>query len=233
MAGIIEQFVDCCNAKNVNDAYNMLTEDCKQEMYSSVESFTTYYYNNVFNGTSKKVNVENWMGNIYKVEFTPDFLASGVYSEDNIIQDYMRVIQGDDGQYKLDINSYLGREEINKTSENDYVSVTVLRSDTYMDYQTYTFSITNKTSNEVILDDRIYTDSMYLEDENGIQYGAYSQELSDPELTLSQNETKEVTIKFYNKFTSEKVINKIVFLRISPNYDDSMRRYEKLEIGLN
>ena len=26
------------------------------------------------------------------------------------------------GQYKLDINSYLGREEINKTSENDYVS---------------------------------------------------------------------------------------------------------------
>ena len=66
-------------------------------MYSSVESFTTYYYNNVFNGTSKKVNVENWMGNIYKVEFTPDFLASGVYSEDNIIQDYMRVIQGDDG----------------------------------------------------------------------------------------------------------------------------------------
>ena len=25
MAGIIEQFVDCCNAKNVNDAYNMLT----------------------------------------------------------------------------------------------------------------------------------------------------------------------------------------------------------------
>lgn len=233
MAGIIEQFVDYCNAKNVNDAYNMLTEDCKQEMYSSVESFTTYYYNNVFNGTSKKVNVENWMGNIYKVEFTPDFLASGVYSEDNIIQDYMRVIQGDDGQYKLDINSYLGREEINKTSENDYVSVTVLRSDTYMDYQTYTFSITNKTSNEVILDDRIYTDSMYLEDENGIQYGAYSQELSDPELTLSQNETKEVTIKFYNKFTSEKVINKIVFLRISPNYDDSMRRYEKLEIGLN
>ena len=109
MAGIIEQFVDYCNAKNVNDAYNMLTEDCKQEMYSSVESFTTYYYNNVFNGTSKKVNVENWMGNIYKVEFTPDFLASGVYSEDNIIQDYMRVIQGDDGQYKLDINSYLGR----------------------------------------------------------------------------------------------------------------------------
>ncbi len=233
MAGIIEQFVDYCNAKNVNDAYNMLTEDCKQEMYSSVESFTTYYYNNVFNGTSKKVNVENWRGNIYKVEFTPDFLASGVYSEDNIIQDYMRVIQGDDGQYKLDINSYLGREEINKTSENDYVSVTVLRSDTYMDYQTYTFSITNKTSNEVILDDRIYTDSMYLEDENGIQYGAYSQELSDPELTLSQNETKEVTIKFYNKFSSEKVINKVVFLRISPNYDDSMRRYEKLEIGLN
>ena len=239
MAGTIEQFVDYCNAKNVNDAYNMLTEECKQEMYATVESFTNYYYNKVFNGNSKKVNVENWMGNIYKVEFTPDFLASGVYSEDNTIQDYIRVIQGEDGQYKLDINSYLGREEINKTSENDYVSITVLRSDTYMDYQTYTFRVTNKTSDEIILDDRVYTDSMYLEDENGIKYGAYSQEISEPELTFSQNETKEITIKFYNKFSSEKTINKIVFLRIAPNWTqlntngyENLNRYKSLEIDI-
>lgn len=239
MAGTIEQFVDYCNTKKVNEAYNMLTEECKQELYSTVESFTNLYYNKVFNGNIKKVNVENWMGNIYKVEYTPDFLATGVYSEDNTIQDYIHVIQGDDGQYKLDINSYLGRKEINKTGENDYVSITVLRSDTYMDYQTYTFSITNKTSEEIIIDDRVYTDSMYIEDENGIQYGSYSQEISAPELTFSQNETKQVTIKYYNKYSSEKNIKKIAFLRIAPNWTqtntnnyENQNRYKKLEIEL-
>lgn len=234
MAGIIEQFTEYCNAKNINEAYNMLSDECKEEMYNTVEIFTTNYYDKVFNGNIRKVSVENWLANIYKVEFTEDFLATGVYSEDNVIQDYIRVIETDDGQYKLNINSYLGREEINKTRENDLISMTVLRSDTYMDYQTYTFSVTNKTSDEIIIDDREYTDSMYLEDENGIQYGAYSQELSEPELTLSQNETKEITIKYYNKYSSEKVINKIVFLKIAPNYDILYNyNYERLEIPLN
>lgn len=233
MATVIEQFVEYCNNKDINSAYNMLTDECKQEMYNNVESFTTNYYNKVFN-SSKRVSVENWIENIYKVEFTEDFLATGVYSEDNIIQDYIRVIEVADNQYKLNINSYIGREEINKTKENDVVNVTVLRSDTYMDYQTYTFRVTNKTTDAIVLDDRQYTDSMYLEDENGIQYSAYSQELSEPELTISQNETKDITIKYYNKYGSEKNITKIGFLRIAPKYDVLYDyNYEKLEINLN
>ena len=240
MAGYIEKFTEYCNSKNINEAYNMLSNECKEAMYDTVESFTNNYYNKVFGGNVRKVSVENWSGNIYKVEFTQDFLATGVYSEGENLQDYISVIQDENGEGKLNINGYIGKKDINKSNENNLVSMTVLRSDTYMDYQTYTFRVTNKTSGEVKLDDRIYTDSMYLEDDKQIKYGAYSQEISDPELTLSQNETKEITIKFYNKYGTEKDIKKVVFLRIAPNYKDdnsnayeNTNHYEKLEINLD
>lgn len=240
MATVIEEFTEYCNSNNVEAAYNMLTDDCKNAVYSSLESFTNNYYNYIFNGSVRRVSVENWTNNIYKVEYTEDFLATGVYSDDNIIQDYITVIKGDDGEYKLNINNYIGREEINKTAENDYVTITVLCRDTYMDYETYTYSVTNKTGDQIILDDRNYTDSMYLEDENGNQFGAYSQEISEAELTFSQKETKQITIKYYNKYSSTRVIEKIVFVRIAPysvelnsnNYEYT-NRYQSLTISLD
>lgn len=231
MAEVIEQFVEYCNTNNIEEAYNMISEECKEEVYTTLESFTNNYYNTVFNGIAKKVTVENWSRNIYKVDYTDDFLATGVYSESSTIQDYISVIENEDEEYRLNINGYISREEINKTAENDYISVTVLKSDTYMDYQTFTFRITNKTSYTILLDDNNYADSMYIEDANGIQYNAYSQELTEPELTFTKGETKEITVKYYNRYGTEKDITKIGFLRITPNFTtDNSVNYNNSQI---
>lgn len=236
MASLIEEFTEYCNSGDVESAYNMLTDECKEEVYSSLESFTNNYYGSIFSEGTKKVSVENWTNNIYKVEYTDDFLATGIYTEGETIQDYITVVQDDNENYKLNINNYVGRTEINKTAENDLVSITVLRSDTYMDYQTYTFSVTNKTGNEITLANRNYANSTHLLDANDIEYNYYSQELTDAELTFTQNETKEITIKYYNQYSSEKEIERIVFTQISTTSvdtsSDSSSDYQTLSISI-
>lgn len=67
-------------------------------------------------------------------------LATGTGSSQNYIQDYFSVIE-EDGQYRLNINGFVGKVEINKTGSKDNVTITVKDRIVYMDYSVYTISI--------------------------------------------------------------------------------------------
>lgn len=232
--GTIEQFVQLCNEQNVEEAYNLLSDECKEEVYPSLDSFRNNYFNTVFNGKKRNVSVENWVNNIYKVTFENDALSTGVYTQEGTIQDYITVLPMENNEFKLNINNYIGRKEINKT-DNDVsnISITVLRSDTYMDYQTYTYRVSNNTNDTILLDDKFNTDNMYIQDDNENQYTAYIHELSEAQLTLTPGETKEITIKYYSRYGSTKNITQIVFNKVILNYNEvAVRQTTRIEIGL-
>lgn len=42
---IIDTFVDYCNKGDVESAYQLLTDECKQEMYPQLDNFINSYYN--------------------------------------------------------------------------------------------------------------------------------------------------------------------------------------------
>ena len=224
MLEYINEFVDLCNTQQVEEAYNLLSDECKEEVYPSLDSFKRNYYNTVFNGQKRNISVESWANNIYKVKYEVDALSTGVYTEENTLQDYISVIKDDNGEGKLNVNGYIGRKEINKVKNNSNINITVLRSDSHMDYETYTYSMTNNTSNTILLDDKEDTNNMYIEDENGNQYTAYINELSDAELMLTPGETKQITIKYYNKYGLTKNIKNIVFNKIILNYNENEAR---------
>ena len=230
----INQFVQLCNEGNVNEAYNMLSDECKEEVYPSLDSFRNNYYNAIFNGQKKNISVENWVNSIYKVTFQNDALSTGVYTEEGTIQDYITVTRNENNELRLNINNYIGREEINKTRTNSSnISITVLRSDTYMDYETYTYSIINNTNKTILLDDKSSTDNMYIEDENGNQYTAYIHELSEAQLTITPGETKEITIKYYSRYGSTKNITQVVFNKIILNCNEvAVKQTTRIEIEL-
>ena len=224
MLEYVNQFVDLCNTKQVEKAYNLLSDECKEEVYPSLDSFKRNYYNTVFNGQKRNISVESWAKNIYKVKYEVDALSTGVYTEENTLQDYISVIEDDNGEVKLNVNGYIGRREINKVKNNSNINITVLRSDSHMDYETYTYSMTNNTSNTILLDDKEDTNNMYIEDENGNQYTADINELNDAELKLIPGETKQITIKYYNKYGLTKNIKNIVFNKIILNYNENEAR---------
>lgn len=215
---IIDTFVDYCNKGDVESAYQLLTDECKQEMYPQLDNFINSYYNETFANSEKDASVENWTGNIYKVQIHENMLATGKYSKETTKQDYITVIETEDEQYRLNINGYIEREEINKSKEDKQIKMTVKYADTYMDYAKYTIEITNNSNQTISLDDRANVESMYIRDDNGNHYPAYTHEINSAELQVSPRETKEVTIKYYSKYGSTKDINRLVFSKMILNY---------------
>ena len=215
---MIDDFINFCNEKNLQEAYDLLTEDCKEELYPTLENFEQSYYNNLFTNGKKNVSVENWVNNIYKASIKDDFLSTGKYSKENTIQDYITVIDKDN-EYKLNINGYIGEKEINKSKEDENVTIEIENTNAYMDYQTYKIKVTNHTDYTMLLDDGVSIDAMYIEDSNGNKYSAYTHEINSAELKISPRETKEISIKYYSRYGSDKKIDKVVFSRMILNYE--------------
>lgn len=221
---VIDMFIEYCNNQQISEAYALLSEDCKQEIYSTEEIFKEAYYDKVFENSKKNVGVENWIDDIYKLNINDDFLATGKYSKENTKQDYVTVVEEND-TYKLNINNYIGKKEVNKSNEENGIHIEVLEEKVYMDYQICKIRVKNNSENNIILDDGQDIKAMYIEDDNGIQYAAYTHEIGEAELEVSPRETKEIEIKYYSKYGSEKEISKLVFSRIILDYKTNSPKY--------
>lgn len=205
----IVKFIEKCNDGNVEEAYNMLTEECKEEMFSTVEDFKTYYYANIFGGERVSFEIQNWVDNIYKVDIIPDMLSTGKTNNINK-QDYI-TLKKVNNEYRLNINNYIGRTEIKREKEEDNVKITVNYKDVYMEYETYNITIENRSERDIRLDSLNNVDSIYLEDKNEIKYPAYNHEITKDMMEINSGNSKTIEIKFYNRFSSERDINKLTF----------------------
>lgn len=205
----IVKFIEKCNDGNVEEAYNMLTEECKEEMFSTVEDFKTYYYANIFGGERVSFEIQNWVDNIYKVDIIPDMLSTGKTNNINK-QDYI-TLKKVNNEYRLNINNYIGRTEIKREKEEDNVKITVNYKDVYMEYETYNITIENRSERDIRLDSLNNVDSIYLEDKNEIKYPAYNHEITKDMMEINSGNSKTIEIKFYNRFSSERDINKLIF----------------------
>lgn len=215
---LIDKFVDLCNNNNIEEAYATLSTDCKEELYPSVESFKNNYYNQIFNGKNKTAVIENWVSNIYKVDYINDMLSAGTYNANENIQDYITVVD-DNGETKLNINNYIGKIEINRDINYMNIRTKVTSKKVYMDYEIYTFEIQNNSENSILLGNKDDINNLYIEDENGNKYEAYTHELTESNLIVPAGTVRNINIKYYNKYSSSRVIRKVVFSKVILNND--------------
>ncbi len=209
----IEQFVDFCNQQDLGNAYNMLTDECKEEMFSNIDTFKNIYYESTFENKQKVASIEKWTNNTYMVKYTEDALATGKIATTKEEQklDYITVIEDEDSNYKLNINSYIGYTEIGKTKEDNNVTIEVLGKHTYMNYETYVVKIANNSTQDVILDSLDSSENIYIEDTKGVKYSSYSGELSQSMMKVSKGHTKQLSIRFFSSYVSTKRIKQLVF----------------------
>lgn len=216
---VIDEFVSYCNSGKIQEAYNLLSNECKEEMYPNIKIFQEAYYQPVFGSGKKNASIENWIGDIYKVDFGEDYLATGKYTKDGTLQDYITIATDSDGKSKLNINKYIRRTTMDKSSSFGDVNVKIIKRDTYMNYEIYTFEITNNSDNTIALGDIQNMDASYLEDENGLKYNAYVTELAQPEIVFTPHSTKTVRIKYFNQYSSTRIIKSLVFPNVILDYE--------------
>ena len=228
---LIDEFVKYCNNKDLNSAYEMLSEECKEEMFPTIDDFYNNYYKNLFN-EYKTYTVENWIGSTYQVRFTGDILSTGNLNTNETKQDYITIVQNNN-ENKLNINSYIERKIPNEVTEEDNIKVTVKSIDTYMDYEIYNLSIQNNSENSILLDTNDDTKSVYLLDSRDMKYYFYSNEIIANRLMVKSKFTNDLKIKFTNSYSSSRKISSLVFSKMVLNYDEYKNLENKEEYQFN
>ncbi len=229
---IIESFITACNNKEIEVAYGYISEDCKRELYPSIELFKEKYVDYIFNGSIKKISmIENWSGNIYKVDFKEDMMITGNKNEQSI-QDYIAVVN-QDGQTKLNVNNFFGTKKIGRTTTKYNIEMTVESKNVYKDYEEYTIKVKNNSENTILLDTQEDTKSIYLRDRNNIKYYSYSHEIVSNLLKIDSGYSNQIKIKFAKTYNSATPTS-IVFSNLILNYNQYLDgNTEKQEFILN
>lgn len=222
---VIKNFFDYCNNGNIDDAYNLLTDECKEEMYPTIEDFKNIYYLYVFDGKKKSYSMENWSGDIYQVKITGDILETGKLDNAETKQDYITVIDNS----KLNINGYVGRKNKDKITEYKDIKVKVESIDTYMDYEIYNLSVENNTDKTIMMDTSDDTQSVYLLDSKNMKYYFYGNEVIQNKLIIQSKFSNNLKIKFSNSYSSSRNINKLVFSKVVLNYEEYNEIKDKTE----
>lgn len=228
---IIKNFIEYCNNGETAKAYELLSNNCKDVLYSTEEAFIENYYKNIFN--EKKIcDMQVWTVDgttyTYKVTIASDILSTGQANNSNQQTDYITVIQEDD-EKKLNINSYICRKNVKGTSTQNNIQLTVNYKDVYMEYEKYNISIKNKSQNIILLDNKENVKTIYLLDDNDIKYSAYAHEISKVQLVFKPQQKRTLDIKFNKVYDAEKVIKNMHFTSVIINYEEYVNDKENYE----
>lgn len=100
---LITKFLDFCKKEQIEQAYNLLSEDCKKELYPNINIFKQNYYNKVFN-QKRDIETEIIDNETYKITMYEDILQSGKIEGRDSIIDYYEIVQAI-GENKIYINA--------------------------------------------------------------------------------------------------------------------------------
>ncbi len=89
---IIEDFLNYCNNKEFENAYNILSQECKNAIFPNLETFVSEYGEKIF-FNKRDYNIQAWTSNIYRVRITDNLLETGSIGDSNYIEDYFSVVR--------------------------------------------------------------------------------------------------------------------------------------------
>ena len=216
---VIDSFIKCCNEGKIEQAYNLLSNDCKNYLFKTQEEFTQKYYNIYFK-TKKSYSYQAWMTDInrntYRIELSEDLLSTG-NTNPKKTEEYFTVVRENEN-YKLNINKYIGHEEIYKEKTQNNIKITAVSKDIYLDNVRYNFKVENFSANDIILDTLEKNNSTIIADSNDLKYIAATWEMSEEELLVYKGFSKNITIKFLREYKPEYKEQTIIFNAINLKY---------------
>lgn len=226
---LVKTFVDYCNNKQIQEAYNLLTEECKQKIYPNIETFEKNYYNVIFN-QYRECNLQSWVSsgnyNTYKVTFIEDIMSTGNYENVEKFEDYITIVRKN-GEKKININSYVKTEEINKNTKTEELEINVSSADIYMDSVTYYLELKNLTENDILLDS-LNNKSVKLVGTNDAEYALDDTNLFSLNLIVyKDSNNRKVELKFIKQYGSDVNGKSIEFKSLITNYEEYLKNLEK------
>lgn len=218
ISSVIDEFMNYCNNGEIAKAYELLSSDCKNTLYPTLNDFVNGYYNKLLN-KKNEYSYQAWITNgnkyTYKIDFTEDMLSTGKSSTTSI-SDYYTVIK-EKGKYELNINKFIDTIDINKTKSKNNITIEVNKKNVYMNYEIYEIRIVNNTSSRIMIDSLEETNTIFLEDESGQKYYCSKTEVLEEDLSVGVAQGKTIELKFRKEYKPNKKVQTLKFSNIIIN----------------
>jgi hypothetical protein len=233
----ISRFLQYCKSGEAEQAYNMLSNNCKENGYNTLDKFKEKYIKSKFDKDSI-YEIEKWIDRTYKISISKDILATGNVNDNTKITEYITIVT-ENSEEKININSYIGEEVINKGTTQNNVRITALSKKIYMDYEIYDFKIENLSNKTIKIDTLQKIGTLHLEDKNGNKYNAHAHEILEQDLEINSKQQLNISIKYANTYSSNRKIKKIVFKNVILDYVkykavDNIEKFEDIcELAIN
>lgn len=235
-SNFIEQFVNYCNQNKVEEAYGLLTEDCKAELYPTKEIFISNYMNQIF---KEQVNyeLELWYSisncHTYRITYHKgNLLQTGGQASSSNFVDYITLIK-QNGEYKLNINKFIRKENVNKHGGNQGIEVQVNNKSIYVDYEIYHMTVQNNTTKTILLNDGTNARDFCLIGGNNSIFTSAISELPTSNLTINPQYRKTMDVKFNKIYMTESKVQTMQMTNIyldKDQYDTKQENAEKITV---
>lgn len=151
---LIDSFFNYCNTKQYQNAYNMLTEDCKNYMYSNSISEFMEYVDSVYTNT-KIYNLQNYSNTektyIYNITILDDIMSTGTTGGYQTYTEKISIID-ENGTLKISNQGYMGKKSFgNLFSEDNYLKIKILNKNMSYKREEYEVEISNKTDGYILI----------------------------------------------------------------------------------
>lgn len=197
----IDKFIQRCNNKEYESAYNMISEDCRQELYPTLNSFQKYVDAKFV--TKRSYSIQNFSNvgkqYIYDVNLMEDLMATGLTDKEFYYDEEKFVFTEKDKNLKFAIDGFVRKANLNMFAEDENLKINIYSKNVFYDHETYKVTITNRSSHPIVIADgttnnevTLYTGENNRNEKNVGSYG----------IMLKPNENKSYTFLF-NKYCDD------------------------------
>lgn len=241
---LISKYINYCNNKEYENAYNMLSYDCKTQLYPNIEDFKTYI-DNVFD-EKKAYYIQDYSNEkdtyIYSVCIFEDMLATGLTGSEVEYYEEKFVIKNNNGVLELSIREYIGKQDVQNVYEDEYMKISIENMVQTYENQVYTVKITNRCVHPIVLANGSEAKEILL----GLKNESRNvKDLPRGGIVIYENQTKTYELKFTKFYDENETAEKLIFnaVRVLNSYsgreelrqkelDNAVKLYS-IEIELN
>lgn len=192
---LIKKYVEHCNNNEFEEAYNMLSKDCRKYSFDyNIENFRKYVMTKM--PIPKLYDIQSYSilndKYIYLVRYTDDFLATGLTNtEYSYTEEKMVFSKLEDGTIEMAVGGFYGVEDVKTVAENDYIKIDIQKRISKYDTEEYIVKLTNRTKDVVVIADGLSEDEVSLQ----LPKEYRNIELEEP-IILYGSESKEFKLVF-------------------------------------
>lgn len=158
---MIEKYVMYCNEQNYEDAFNLLSDECREyEFNNNPAEFLNHVLTKI--PSPREYSIQNYSNfdidagklYIYEIKYTEDMLATGLTNSEYLYtSEKMAFLKDSDGNIKMSVGNYIYYTPIQSIAENEYLKIDVI--DKYVNYsiEEYEVKFTNRSQYTIVISD--------------------------------------------------------------------------------